>query len=1004
MMMMQGQAYAQERTVSGVIVSEEDGQPLPGVTVMIKGTTTGTVTDVEGNYSLEAGPDDVLIFSFVGFGTQEVPVGNRSTVSPELTVDIAALEEVVVVGYGTVQKKDLTGSVGVVEGDKIAERGTVNPLQGVQGQLAGVDISAGSGRAGAGFDIQIRGQNSLQGGQPLYVVDGVIMDNIDFINPQDIDRMDILKDASSTAIYGSRGTNGVVLVTTKQGSGLKPGGTTISYDGYAGVRQNVRHPDFMNGDEWFQYRQNAFIMQNLESGDYDETTGGLASAPYITARRVALKEYTDWPSHFLQTGLQQNHWIAVSGINETGKMNYVIGAGYQEEKGNLLKDWFNKYNFKANVNHTINDQWSAGMSVNLSLAETERGSQHAVTNAYRMSPLASPYDSLGNLLYQPAKYGDVNYTSSVNPLIDTENSNDNTRRLQGIGNIYLQFSPLDWLDLKTTFSPQFRNQRQGRYFGNDTERRNGNGAASDLEQSQYFSYIWDNQVTISQNVGEHNFNFVGLYSQQLEEFESSFINVQNLPFESGFHNLGSATAANVLEVGSNYEKITLMSYMARLNYSFRDKYLLTVSARWDGSSKLAPGYQWASFPSAAIGWRMSEESFLQGVSFIEDLKLRVGYGFTGNNNIDPYATQVLATTQTLYDFGGSNAPGFAPSGIVNSRLTWERTSELNIGLDYDIIRGRVSGSVDLYNKVSEKLLTERKLPLETGWEALTDNIGSVRNRGIEVALRTVNVQTNNFSWTTTFNFTKNNNEILELLGGTVDRVIDDSDDTFWFVGNEVQSNYTYVWEGIWQPGEAGPAEVYGREPGQVKIRDISGPEGVPDGAIDPNYDRAIIGSPLPDWIGGFSTRFTYKNFDLSASVFTRQGVQVLSPFHEEFTNLRDRGRAKLNVNYYMPENEVSPTNISNDYPRPMTPGTEYDAVAYFQDASFVKVQNIQFGYLFPSGVLSAAGIKHLRLYANVLNPFVFTDYTGFDPEWADKGLESTGNAFVTYQLGVNLKF
>ncbi len=996
--------YAQTIRVTGKVTAGDDGSPVPGATVLVQGTTNGTITDINGDYSLQVDdPNAVLVFSYVGYLTEEIPVNNRSVIDISLMADITELMEVVVVGYGTVQKKDLTGSVAVVDGSSIAERGTVSPLQAVQGQVAGVDISAGSGRAGSDFSIQIRGQNSLVGGSPLYVVDGVIVDNINFINPQDIERMDILKDASSTAIYGSRGSNGVVLVTTKQGTGVK-GGANISYDGYVGVRQNVRQPDFMDGDEWFRFRQNTFIMQNLSTGNYDETIGGLANAPYITARRVALKEYTDWPSHFLQTGLQQNHWISASGVTSDSRMSYVLGGGYQEEKGNLLKDHFSQYNFKASINHRINDQWTAGASFNFSLSETERGSQHAITNAYRMSPLASPYDSLGNILYQPAKYGDVNYTSSVNPLVDIENSQDNTRRTQGVGNIYLEFSPVEWISIRSTMSPQFRNQRRGRFHGSETEARQLKDPSANLDQREYFSYIWDNQLNITKNLEDHSFNFTGLYSQQYQRGETSYINVENLPFASGFHNLG--TAKDYQDVRSSYTQETLISYMARLNYSFRDRYLLTLSNRWDGSSVLAKGHKWASFPSAAIGWRVSEEAFMQDVSFIRDLKARISYGYTGNNNISPFSTQVLANNQTYYDFGGTNAGGFAPSGIVNPELTWERTREFNFGLDYELLRGRISGSIDVYDKLSTKLLMERDLPIETGAGALYDNIGSVSNKGFELFLNTINIQTNDFSWSTIFNFSKNNNEIIEIFGGDVSRFIggsNASDRYAWIVGQDININYTYVWDGIWQKGE--DAAAFGSEEGQVKIRDISGPDGTPDGKIDADYDWVPIGSSSPDWTGGFSTQFTYKGFDLSASLFTRQGVQVFSPFHQEFTNLGDRGRGKLNVDYYMPENKVNPTNYTNNYPRPMTPGTQYNEVAFFKDASFVKVQNIALGYNFPStGLLERANIKSLRLYLNVLNPFVFTDYDGFDPEWADKSLESTGNAFVTYQFGVNLKF
>lgn len=986
------QQYLQalEKTISGTVTDGENGEGLPGVNILAKGTTTGTVTDIDGFYRLTVSDEvNTLVFSSIGYLTQEIQIGNRTEINVELGPDIQSLQEIVVVGYGTQEKKDLTGAIGSIEGEKIAERGTVSPLQAIQGQIAGVDISAGSGRAGSNYNIQIRGQNSLSGGDPLYVVDGVIVNNIDFLNPQDIESIDILKDASSTAVFGSRGSNGVVIVTTKQGTDTK-GKATISYDGYVGIRQNARQPDFMNGDEWWEYRQNAYISPALINGeDYDETIGGLATSK-VLAERLDNKEYTFWPDYFLQTGIQQNHWLTVSGNDE--KSNYVLGAGYQEEKGNLLKDSYKRFNFKASMNQKLNDKWSAGASVNFSLSETERGSPRAVINAYRMSPLVTPYDSLGEPLYQPAKYENISFTSSVSPLFENWNSEDNTREIFGVGNLYLQYSPVNWIDIRSTFAPRINYERRGQYWGAETEARQLADPAARRDDAESFSYTWDNQITARKEFNDHSFNLMGLYSLWYERNESSFINVENLPFESLFYNLGSAT--DILSVGTGFDKTTLISYMVRLNYSFQDKYLFTVSTRWDGSSKLAPGYKWASFPSAAIGWRISEENFLQGADFLDNLKLRLSYGYTGNNNINPYATQTLASNQTFYDFGGRVAKGFAPNGIVNQNLTWERTREVNFGVDYDLFRGRISGSIDLYDKLSKNLLLDRDLPKETGWGSLVDNVGSVSNKGIELSLNTVNIRTQDFSWSTTFTFARNKNEIVELLDGKEDLV-----GNRWFIGEPIDVNYTYVFDGIWQADEADEALQYNQLPGQAKVQDLND-----DGAIT-DADYAIIGSPMPDWTGGFSTRLTFKGFDLSASLFARQGIQVESPFHVEFLNYKDRGRAKLMTNYYMPPNDVTPTRISNEHPQPNNVGNFWDAVKAYKDASFVKVQNIQLGYNFSPVVLEKLNLQNLRLYTNILNPFVFTDYDGFDPEWAgSSSLEGTGNSFITYQFGVNLTF
>lgn len=980
--------------VSGTVTSAEDGMGIPGVAIRVKGTSTGVVTDMDGNFSLEVpSAESVLVFSSVGFITQEIKVGNKTTFSVALSPDLELLDEVVVVGYGTQKKSDVTGAVGDIEGKNIAERGTVNPLQAVQGQVAGVDISAGSGRAGAGYEIQIRGQNSLQGGKPLFVVDGIIVDDINFLNPQDIQSMNILKDASSTAIYGSRGSNGVVIVTTKGGTNVT--GTSIGYEGYYGVRQNAHMPDFMTGDEWWEYRQNTYISGELEKGrPYDATIGGISSSPLLR-RRIATRDYYDWQSAFLQTGQQQNHWLTISGTSKEN-LTYLIGAGYQEEEGNLMKEWFNRYNFKASVNHKISDRWEAGTNFNFSMTELERGSQDAVRNAYRMSPLVTPYDSTGALLFQPAKYDGIGFTSSVNPLLDMANSEDNTRRLYGVGNLFLQYSPLDWLKIRTTFSPEIEFQRRGRYWGSLTEERRGQDPAASRRTEESFSYIWDNLLTANKQFDLHNINFTGLFSLQYDRGESEFIDVLNLPFNSSYFNLGSAGVFQ--NVGSNYWQRSLVSYMARVNYSFNDRYLLTLSNRWDGSSLLAVGYKWSSFPSAAIAWRVIEEGFMQNQGFISNLKARLSFGYTGNNNIDPYSTLPIAGDRLLYDLGGQTVSGFPPGSIVNRALTWERTRELNFGLDYGLIKGRITGSLDVYNKLSNRLLMNRELPLEVGFPNLVDNVGSVRNRGVELSLRTVNVQTNDISWTTTFNFARNKNEIVELFGGAVTRFI--GEDQAWFIGEPINVNYNYAFAGIWQEDERDEALIYGQTPGQAKVIDFDG-----DGVITGD-DRTIIGSPFPDWTGGFSTSLNVKQFDLSASLFARQGVQVYSPFHAEFTALHDRGRAKLNVNYYMPANEVTRERASNEYPQPNNVGQYWRnaGVGYYKDASFVKVQNISLGYTFSRNVLEKARMQNLRIYLNVLNPFVFTDYDGFDPEWASKSINNTGNSFITYQLGVNARF
>lgn len=1007
--------FAQDQRISGQ-VSDEKGETLIGVSVKVKGASTGTTTDNNGAFSLNAPTNATLQFSYIGFNPKEVALNGQKTIKVTLTEASSQLTELVVVGYGTQKKSQVATAVGSIQGDAIAERGTVSPIQAVQGQLAGVDISAGSGRSGASFNVQIRGQNSLAGGQPLYVVDGVIVSDISFLNPQDIAKMDVLKDAASTAIYGSRGSNGVILVTTKNGSGNKGAGATITYDGYVGVRKVARMPDFMTGEEWWEYRQNTYISPELIAGRTFNNTIGSLDNPTVL-QTVADHSYTDWKDLVLQNGIQSNHWVTASGRSENNNIQYLIGAGYQNEKGNLLQDNLSRYNLKVNVDGKINKYVSAGMSVNFSLTQTERGSDDAVRNGFNMAPIFKPYDDKGNLIFRPGQIpipgSNVvsSFTSTVNPLLEITNSQNNTRRNFGVGNIYLQVSPVSWIDVRSTFSPGVNFTRNGRFWGSLTGV--GDGLLPDAQRvnQQTLSYILDNMVTIRKNVKEHNFTFTGLYSIQKDRFESDTTKVNDLPYNSSFYNLGSSTNRQVSS--SNFNQFSIVSYLARLNYSFNNKYFVTLANRWDGSSKLAEGHKWSSFPSAAIGWQVSQESFLKNVQAISDLKLRFSAGIAGNNNnIRPYETQMNLSSPTYYDFGGAPALGYAPARLPNSSLTWERTREFDFGIDYGFLKNRITGTIDIYDKLSHGLLLSRDLPLETGYTSIKDNIGSVSNKGIELSLRTVNISNKDFTWTTSFNFSRNKNAIVDLLDKKEDLV-----GNWWFIGKPINVNYLYVFDGIWQENERAEALKYGQLPGQAKVKDLNN-----DGKINSTSDRAIIGQKDPKWTGGFSTQFTYKAFDLSASLFARQGMQVYSAFHSIFTRYNDRGTNKIYNDYYMPANNVTPARSSNTYPQPNNIGPYWDGitgVGYYKDVSFVKVQNISLGYTFSEKLLEKIKVKSLRIYANVLNPFVWTKYDGFDPEGAS-GIDSsvtsditnttagninnTGPGTVTYQFGLNLKF
>lgn len=991
-LLVSGQALAQSG-LSGQ-VSNASGEPVPGVSVTVKESGQGTMTGPDGNYTLSEVPENsVLVFSAVGMVTREVPVDGRTQIDITLEADIQNLEEVVVVGYGTVRKNDLTGAVVSIGTEDIVKRGTTSPLAALQGQVAGVNITASSGLPGSGYNIDIRGVNSLTGGDPLFVVDGVMTDNIEFLNPNDIERIDVLKDASSTAIYGSRGSNGVVIVTTRSGSGAD-GKASIQYSGFVGLRTITNIPDFLNAEEAILYTKNRGIIGNIFSGnpvvDPDGTLGFPSSGEAHEYWKTNLdnRNYYDWIGELTKPSLQTNHFISASGGSET--VNYMVGVGYQGDDGNIQGQNFRKYNFKGSVNANVSDQWSMGTNINLAYTNRELGSRNAMKQLFRMPPYAPAYTLEGEMIRQPM----VGISGNVSPLAELEHNRFDMETYYLISNFYLQFKPVEWLSLKSTFSPNITFAREGEYWDVlSTGSTNGGSMITD----EAFSYVWDNQLHASRSVGEHQFDYDLIFSTLMDRNKNLYGYGWDLPFNSSYYNLGSATTLNTT---SNFQKSTLMSFTNRLNYSFRDRYLLTASARWDGSSRLAPGNKWAFFPSAAVAWRASEEDFLSGSGAVSNLKFRLSFGYTGNDNISPYETQFAVNNQTYYDWDGSLANGFRPSAIANKALTWERTREWNLGVDFGFLNNRISGELNLYDKLSLNLLMERKLAVPTGWAVMMDNVGSVSNKGIELQLRTVNIRTENFSWETNFTFSTNRNEIIELYGKKEDDVANR-----WFIGEPVDVVYAMEFDGIWQKDEVPEGNT--TLEGTAKVKDLNG-----DGQIDIDNDMRILGSPLPSWVGGFATTFTYKNWDLSLNLYTKQGVFMFSPFHQEFTDFNSK--QILDVPYYMRENPVTEARYSNSYPQPREQGQywgedaeDYGYPGFNKDASFVRLQNITLGYNMQPDFLQKLGIQDVRLYVNALNPYVWTNYEGYDPEWANAsmdGEEANSTAFTIFQFGTHIKF
>lgn len=1011
------QAFAQKGlTVKGVITDAETQAPLPGVNIVelstISGSVNGTITDYDGSYALELTADKaVLLITYIGFADKEVAVAGRSTIDVSMEPDFETLSEVVVIGYSEQKKSDVTGSVGSIGSESLTERNFTNPVEAIQGNVAGVQVSSSTGRIGDGFDITIRGKNSMSTeNDPLYVVDGVPTDGIDFLNPQDISRIDILKDASSTAIYGSRGSNGVIIVTTKSGATAKPG-VNFSFDSYVGIKEVARLPQMMDGEKWWLYHQSAYLATAKKDPDTGTVTEQTLHDAVIGSNNSLLEERAnnndtfDWYDAVLKTGIQQNHYLSASGTSGNG-ISYNLGLGFQNETGNIENESLDKYTFKFGLTNNISDKFSAGANFTVALTEQNMGSELAMREAFRLNPFLTPYGLDGELFPQPGKLVDaegnflINKTSTYNPLLEIANSVDDIRRWNGVGNVFIQYNPVEWLSFKSTLAGGADLSRRGKSWGAETNTgvSNRDLASAELSKTENFNYTWDNQFNINREFGDdHTISFLGLQSIFYSSTESSFSSSRYMPFNTSFYNIGSGDQGTYA-LRSGFSRQTLSSYAVRLNYSFKNRYLLTLSNRWDGSSLLSEDNRWDSFPSGAVAWKISEEAFMSDQEVVTDLKLRVSYGFTGNNIIAPYSTQNGLDLQTYYDFNGVNANGWLSSALANKALGWEKTEELNIGLDFGLLRNRVIGSVDVYDRLSDELLLEQQLPRESGWETIRANVGSVSNKGVEIALTTVNVRSQKVSWETTFTFTKNTNEIRSIYGQ------DEADDVgnSLFIGESIDAHYNYKFIGIWQADEATEAEEYGQKEGQEKLLDVNG-----DGQYDPDDDRVILGSSNPDWSGSLFSRLTVGNFDLSASVITNQGIFVYSPFHENFTDTRDRGRQKLDIEWYIPANDAGlPTQFSNSYPQPRNEGSYWrnDGVGYYRDASFVKVKNIALGYTLSSGLTDKLGLQSCRIYTNVLNPFVFTDYDGYDPEWAAADFNVGRVSSITYQFGVSVKF
>lgn len=973
---------AQAQTLVKGKVADENNAGLPGVNILVKGTSTGTTSDANGDYAIQV-PDgnSILVFSFIGYATREMSVGSQSVINVTLAPNTQSLAEVVVVGYGTQKKSDVTGAMSSVSSEALRDVPVANLSQALQGRAAGVDVTSLSPRPGGNTQIRIRGSRSLTGSNdPLMVVDGIpFSGTINDINPNDIASIDILKDASATAIYGSRGSNGVILITTRRG---KVGQTQVYYNGYYGASSAVGKYKVMNGTEYDQMRKDA---------------GNLYLPTTEEAANLAAGNETDWQDEMYKTGFITDHSIGVMGGSENTQAN--ISAGYFKQTTVIPGQAFSRYSFQAVVDQKVGTRLKVGLSTKNQFNITDGEGISTMFSLLTLSPLFSAYNDDGTIKTLPA-IGSPS-PERINPLLVKDQSTwkEQRRRLRTFNSMYAEVNILEGLKYRINAGLDLWQDNYGNYSGSNTPFRSGGANGADVQNTNAYSYTIENVLTYDKSFGQHKLLFTGLFSvQETEEYRSASTST-SLPADyMYYYNLGLGTSSVPL-TNNYYNKSGLLSYMGRVNYSFQDRFLATLTARADGSSRLAAGNKWFYYPAAAVSWNIHRESFLANNTVVSNLKLRGSIGTTSNQAVSPYAS--LGTlggldgrTAEPYNYGANGAFGYLVTASPNPFLTWEFTTTTNFGLDFGLYGSRISGSLEVYQQDTKDVLQNVSLPATSGVGSVTKNVGSTRNKGIELTLSTVNVERpSGFTWSTDFNLFINRSEITFLNGGVA------SDESrAWFVGKPIDVIFDYQKIGIVQTGDTGlPA---GFTPGKIRIQDQptvdtdgDGKPDAGDGVINA-ADRVVLGSLQPKWSGGLTNRVSYKGFDFNFVLFGKVGGMLVSNFYQgnasnPINSLESRTSGPK-VDYW------TPTNPSNKYPKPglASQSPEYGSTMGYFDATFMKVRSIQLGYRLPTSVLSKIKASSFYIYAQAQNPFkaFFSPYVkegGLDPEPTGFGGTST---------------
>lgn len=976
-------AVDQSNVVSGT-VCDENGDALIGASVMVKGTTNGIATDIDGRFSLNVKPGATLVVSYMGYQTQELKAG-RSPMKVSMKPENNSLDELVVIGYGTVKKRDLTGSVASVKSDDITRTPTSNPLEAIQGQVAGLDITRSSGDAGGSVNMVLRGNRSINGNnEPLFIIDGM-EGSYSELNPNDIASIEVLKDASSTAVYGAAGANGVVIITTKN---PKKNKFSINFDAYYGWNVITSFPEVNRGQKYIDFRRQALINGGEISAD--DTTTPLF--PEYMQKFIDNNQWVNWQDLASQTGTTQSYNLSTSYSND--RVDSYFSIGYYDQEGLLKGDELQRYSARAKIDFKANKILKYGLNLYAMYSNNDKRYSRIWNRVLCMPPLGQPYDENGNIVDYPL--GDGN----MNPLADNQSSSyvNNIKRISITPQMYFELTPIKGLSFKSVLGGYFSNSRQGIYTGPKSYQGLESGKVQAQIPNRFtYNYKWQNILNYNFTLNEkHDFGITAVTEWTKNRYETSTATANGFDSDSyKFYNLGAATGTP--QVASSYTQRQSMGYIGRINYSYLGRYLVTLNARVDGDSRLAKGKKWDIFPGGAVAWRISDEAFMKNVDVVSNLKLRASYGVTGNAGAAEYGTQALTRTGLI---GFQDTPlsysGYALT-MGNDNLTWEKTYMTDLGLDLGLLKERISLTFDWYDAITKGVIYNKSMPYETGGSGskpfnIWSNVGKTRNTGVEIGITSHNFVGPKFTWTTTLQFAANHERVVKT---TSDGPLQ-FNDYYLIKGQPIHTYYGYKYAGIWGTAQAEEAAQYNQKPGQVHIVDKDG---------NKKYntdDYFVLGSATPKWSGSLYNNFTYKGFDLGVLLIMRWDWTI-----------------NYGVTGWYRTDGLTPSPTVCDYWTVDNQGARFPApnstmnngqdpnqqwCNYF-DGSYLKVKNITLGYTLPKNITKKAGIEKARVYFTADNPFIFAKskyLKDYDPEKG--GNDDDAPLSKQFVFGVNVSF